>query len=175
MKLGGCVAQRIPRRIEFILIKDFKPNFPKTQLILIRIPVRETFIKKWKCCLLHLGMAPHPFFTALLNSVETVNNSCFPKFRNIVDVICLIGKLVILYDSVRPTFSIIRMFQKVQLIRQHSQILYLIKDTRNPTLLSSRVSNFSLIVIGINKSNFLHYLFTTALKLCLWTSPATRS
>ena len=26
-----CVAQRIPRRIEFSLIKDFKPNFPNTQ------------------------------------------------------------------------------------------------------------------------------------------------
>ena len=50
-----------------------------------------------------------------VSSVATVNNSCFPKFRNIVDVICLIGKLVIMYDSVAQTFSNIRMFQKVQL------------------------------------------------------------
>ena len=93
VKLGCCccVAQRIPRRIEFILIKDFKPNFPNTPSHIIMI------------------------WTSVVNSVGNVTNSCFPKFRNIVGVICLIGKLVILYDSERPTFSNIRMFQKVQL------------------------------------------------------------
>lgn len=72
-------------------------------------------------------------WTSVVNSVGTVTNSCFPKFRNIVDVICLIGKLVILYDSVRPTFSNIRMFQKVQRADtpssiQQRQILLLISN-----------------------------------------------
>ena len=87
-------------------------------------------------------------WTSVVNSVGTVTvtNSCFPKFRNIVDVICLIGKLVILYDSARPTFSNIRMFQKVQRAPYSvkSCFYFLIKAPRNPNLLSSAGSNFSL-------------------------------
>ena len=39
VKPGGSVVMRILRRIEFIFIKDFKPNYPETQLIMTRISV----------------------------------------------------------------------------------------------------------------------------------------